>query len=216
MKAQSALKDIERGIVDLVTSDEMKARVEKAVDAKASPMDVVRSVRKALEDVGERYEKKEYFLMELIVAGNLATEVMNTLRPHLRADAQTSRGRVVIGTVQGDLHDIGKNLVAAMLTSVGYTVTDLGVDVKPESFVEAVKKEKPQVVALSCLLTVGMPNMKATMDALKAAGLRGKVKAIVGGRPVTLEYAKEIGADAFGPDATEALRIIGGWTGGGR
>jgi len=211
MKSQSALENVERGIVDLVTSEELKARVKKALDAKADPIDVIGSIRKALDEVGERYEKKEYFLMELIVAGNLATEIMNILRPYFKADMQAPRGRVVIGTVQGDLHDIGKNLVAAMLTSLGYTVTDLGVDVKPEKFVEVVRNEKPQVVAMSGLLTVGLPYMKTTIDALKTAGLKDKVKTIVGGRPLTKEYAKEIGADAYGTDATEAVRIIGGW-----
>jgi len=216
MKAQSALKDVERGIIDLVTSDEIRARVKMALDAKADPMDVIGGVRKALDEVGERYEKKEFFLMELIVAGNLAADVMNMLKPRLKAGASSSRGRVVIGTVQGDLHDIGKNLVAAMLTSLGYEVTDLGVDTKPERFVEAVKNEKPRVVAMSCLLTVGLPYMKATIDALKAAGLRDKVKTIIGGRPVTKDYAKEIGADAYGSDATEAVKIISGWEGKSR
>jgi 5-methyltetrahydrofolate--homocysteine methyltransferase len=138
---------------------------------------------------------------------------MELLRPVLVETGVEPRGTVVIGTVRGDLHDIGKNLVAMMLEGAGYRVVDLGVDVKPEKFVEAVQQEKAQVVALSALLTTTMPAMKDTIEALKQAGVRDQVGVMIGGAPVTQEYADEIGADGYGPDAASAVDVANALTG---
>jgi 5-methyltetrahydrofolate--homocysteine methyltransferase len=128
------------------------------------------------------------------------------LRPALIAANVQAVGKIVVGTVQGDLHDIGKNLVAMMLEGAGFEVVDLGIDVPPQKFVEAVKEHKPQFIGLSALLTTTMPNMKTTVDALNEAGIRTSVKVMIGGAPVTERYAREIGADIYSPDASSAAR----------
>lgn len=204
LEVESVLKDIQNATAEL---EDIKSLVNKALDLNVSPTDIVESVRKGLKEVGDRYERKEYFLMELVLAGSMASEVMDMLKPHFASASATSIGKVVIGTVAGDLHNIGKNIVIAMLTSVGFTVTDLGVDVSVERFLEAVEKEKPDILALSGLLTIVMDEMKRVIEKLKEAGLRDRVKVIVGGRPITKEFAKEIGADAYGRDAAEAVDI---------
>jgi 5-methyltetrahydrofolate--homocysteine methyltransferase len=131
---------------------------------------------------------------------------LELLRPALTAANVQAIGKIVIGTVQGDLHDIGKNLVAMMMEGAGFEVIDLGVDVPPEKFVDAVKRHKPNLVGLSALLTTTMPKMQTTMDALNEAGLRGNVKVMIGGAPVTAQYASKIGADIYSPDASAAAR----------
>ncbi len=211
VEREKVLADIERSIVELAKLRSVKAKVAKALKLGTPPLDIVESVSRGLEEVGNRYERREYFLMELIVAGNMASEVMGILKPHIPSGSSASKGKVVIGTVQGDLHDIGKNIVSAMLTSVGFTVTDLGIDVPVEKFVDAVRADPPHILAMSSLLTIGLPQMKAVIDSLKKAGLRSSLKIMVGGRPITQEFADEIGADAYGRDAIEAVRIANAW-----
>jgi methylmalonyl-CoA mutase cobalamin-binding domain/chain len=141
------------------------------------------------------------------MAGVMATEITNILRPHLGRSTEKPVGKVVIGTVRGDLHDIGKNIVIALLSSAGFSVVDLGVDVSCEKFMEAIEKERPDILAMSCLLTVGMDEMKKVIEELRRVGLRGNVKVMVGGRPITSQFAEEIGADAYGSNAIEAVRM---------
>jgi 5-methyltetrahydrofolate--homocysteine methyltransferase len=155
--------------------------------------------------VGDRFKKNEFYVPEVLIAARAMHAGMDIIKPLLAASGIQPRGTVAIGTVKGDLHDIGKNLVAMMLEGGGYEVLDLGVDVSPEKFVEAVKSQGAQVVALSALLTTTMPSMKDTIEALQEAGIRGKAKVMIGGAPVTQNYSDEIGADGYAPDAASAV-----------
>ena len=172
---------------------------------------VIDGMAKGMEIVGQKYEDGEYFLAELIMAGETMKEGMAILEPHLKAGEIETAGKVVIGTVRGDLHDIGKNVVVTLLKAANFEVIDLGVDVSPEQFVEAVKKHNPDIVAMSALLTTTMIEMENVIESLKKSGLRDKVKIIIGGAPITPEYAEKIGADAAARDAVEGIRICSGW-----
>lgn len=159
----------------------------------------------AMDEVGRRFESGEYFVPELLLSARAMKASLELIRPLLVAQGAKPLGRVVIGTVKGDLHDIGKNLVAAMLEGGGFEVIDLGVNVPPEKFVQTVKEKSPHIVALSALLTTTMPSMKTTIDLLKAAGLREQLKVLIGGAPVTAEYAQQIGADGYSENAVGAV-----------
>jgi len=160
----------------------------------------------AMAEVGDRFERNEFYVPELLIAARAMQGALAILKPLLTDTDLKPAAKVVIGTVKGDLHDIGKNLVSMMLQGAGFEIVDLGVDVPPDKFVDAVKQSKADVVALSALLTTTMPSMKTTIDALQAAGLRERVKVIIGGAPVTQRYADEIGADGYAPDANSAVR----------
>ncbi len=155
--------------------------------------------------VGTKFKANEFYVPEVLIAARAMHAGMDIIRPLLAESGVQPRGTVAIGTVKGDLHDIGKNLVAMMLEGGGYEVLDLEVDVAPEKFVAAVKDQGAQVIALSALLTTTMPSMKDTIEALKEAGVRGQVKVMIGGAPVTQNYADEIGADGYAPDAASAV-----------
>lgn len=161
----------------------------------------------AMDEVGRLFEINEYFVPELLISARAMKSALTILRPLLAASGAGSAGRVVIGTVRGDLHDIGKNLVAAMLEGGGFEVVDLGVDVSPEQFVKAVRDTNARIVAISALLTTTMTGMRDTIGALKDSGLREDVKVMVGGAPVTGKYADEIGADGFSETAGGAVRV---------
>ncbi|MDH7503235.1 MAG: corrinoid protein [Verrucomicrobiota bacterium] len=158
-------------------------------------------------EVGRRFECNEYFVPELLLSARAMKAALELLRPILAARGNEPVGRVAIGTVKGDLHDIGKNLAGAMLEGGGYEVIDLGVNVTPEQFVAAVKEKNANIVAMSALLTTTMRSMKTTIDALKEAGLRDQVKVIVGGAPITQGFAEEIGADGFSESAAGAVAV---------
>jgi 5-methyltetrahydrofolate--homocysteine methyltransferase len=162
----------------------------------------------AMREVGCRFEQGEYYVPEMLIAARAMQSGMAILKPHLQKTETKASGKVVIGTVKGDLHDIGKNLVALMLEGDGYEIKDLGVDVPVEEFVRVIRDEKPDVLAMSALLTTTMPMMKTTIDAIKAEGLRADVKIIVGGAPLTETYARQIGADGFVPDASRAPGLV--------
>jgi len=157
--------------------------------------------------VGRRFEEGDFFVPEMLIAARAMQAGLNLLKPHLAEGGIKSAGRVAIGTIKGDLHDIGKNLVAMMLEGAGFEVNDLGVDVDPQAFVKAAQ-EGAQVIGMSALLTTTMSNMQNTIEALKTAGERVNVKVIIGGAPVTEAYARQIGADAFAPDASSAVRAV--------
>jgi corrinoid protein of di/trimethylamine methyltransferase len=161
----------------------------------------------AMDEVGSRFECEEYFVPELLISARAMKVALELIRPLLAARGDEPLGRVAIGTVKGDLHDIGKNLVASMLEGGGFEVMDLGADVAPEKFVAAVQERGANIVCLSALLTVTMPAMKTTIEALRAAGVREKVKVLVGGAPVTSQYAAEIGADGYGENAISAVTL---------
>ncbi|GAB4543919.1 MAG: corrinoid protein [Anaerolineae bacterium] len=184
-----------------------KAEVSAALDANTPPEDILyKACIPAMEEVGRLFEEGEKFVPEMLISARAMQTAMGLLKPHLlQADIKTA-GKVVVGTVAGDLHDIGKNLVAMMLEGSGFEVIDLGTDVSPQKFVDAVREHKPQVIGMSALLTTTMPSMGATIEALKEAGLREGVKVMVGGAPITQDFADKIGADGFAPDASSASR----------
>lgn len=205
------MSKIRDAIVNLDIDNIQRYCVE-AIEAGIPAYDVVmKGMSKGMEVVGEKYERNEYFLAELIMAGEVMKEGMKVLEPHLKSSEMKKVGKVVIGTVRGDLHDIGKNIVVTLLSAAGFDVIDLGVDVPPEKFVEAVKEYKPDIVGMSALLTTTMIEMENVVRALKEAGLRNKVKIIIGGAPITKEYAEKIGADAAARDAVEGVNICKTW-----
>jgi len=161
----------------------------------------------AMDEVGKLFEEEEYFVPELLLAGRAMRAAMQPLRPLLAAAGAKPSGVVIVGTVQGDLHDIGKNLVASMLEGGGFEVHDLGADVSPDKFIAAIRQYEPQIVCLSALLTVTMPAMKTTIDAITQAGVRNKVKVLIGGAPVNEHYARAIGADGYGATANDAVAL---------
>jgi len=158
--------------------------------------------------VGEKFKNNEFYVPEVLIAARAMHGGMDIVKPLLADSGAVSKGKVVIGTVKGDLHDIGKNLVAMMLEGGGFDVIDLEVDVPAEKFVEAAQSQSAHVIALSALLTTTMPGMKDTIDALAEAGLRDSVKVIIGGAPVTQNYSDEIGADGYAPDAASAVDLV--------
>jgi 5-methyltetrahydrofolate--homocysteine methyltransferase len=183
-----------------------KAITEAALAAGVEPLQLVQKyMMPAMSEVGRRFECNEYFVPELLLAARAMKAALELVRPLLTAQGSQPAGRVALGTVKGDLHDIGKNLVAAMLEGGGYEIIDLGVNVSPEQFVAAVKEKGANIIAMSALLTTTMPSMKTTVDALKQAGVREQVKILVGGAPVTQKYADEIGADGFSESAAGAV-----------
>jgi len=183
-----------------------KAVTEAALAEGVEPMTLVHdAMMPAMAEVGRRFECEEYFVPELLLSARAMKAALDLVRPLLAAKGSQPAGRVVIGTVKGDLHDIGKNLVAAILEGAGYEITDLGVNVPPEQFIVAVKEKGANIVALSALLTTTLPAMKTTVDAFKQAGVRERVKILVGGAPVTQKYADDIGADGFSESAAGAV-----------
>jgi corrinoid protein of di/trimethylamine methyltransferase len=183
----------------------------EVVELGVDPLVVVEtSVLEAVNIVGERFEKGIAFLTELVMTGNAAQASVNILKDEIKRLGKTikSRGKVVIGTVQGDIHDIGKTIVASLLIANGFEVYDLGIDVPPEDFIDEIRKVNADVVGLSALVSTTLKGQKDTIEAIEKAGLRDKVKIIVGGAPVTEEWAKNIGADAWTTDATEGIKKI--------
>jgi 5-methyltetrahydrofolate--homocysteine methyltransferase len=188
--------------------DEVTVHVQAALDAQLEPGVILnQGMIGAMQEVGRLFEEGEYFVPEMLIAARTMQDGLVLLKPHLVQANVQSAGKIVLGTVKGDLHDIGKNLVAMMLEGASFEIVDLGVDVPPEKFVEAVKIHQPAVVGLSALLTTTMPGMRTTIDALKAAGVRDQVKVIIGGAPVTEAFAHDIGADGFAPDASRAVKL---------
>ena len=187
------------------------AATAEALAAGVVPMDLIAgSMVPAMDEVGRLFEAEEYFVPELLLAGRAMKSALELLRPLLAAAGEKMATRVVIGTVKGDLHDIGKNIVGSMLEGSGFEVIDLGTDVSPEKFVAAVEERNPQVICMSALLTVTMPAMKTTIDALTNAGVRTRVKVLIGGAPVTSQYAKEICADGYSESASGAVGLVRG------
>jgi corrinoid protein of di/trimethylamine methyltransferase len=184
------------------------AATKEALAEGTDPLELVSGhMVPAMSEVGRRYECEEYFVPELLLAARAMKGSLELIRPLLSARGVEPAGRVVIGTVKGDLHDIGKNLVASLLEGGGFEVVDLGADVAPEKFVQAVKDRNANIVCLSALLTVTMPAMKTTMEALKSSGVRDRIKVMIGGAPVTQQYAEEIGADGYGENASVAVNL---------
>ena len=201
------LQEIYDSIVD-GDQNKAKQKVQQAIDANIEPSIILNEAMiSAMSKVGQMFEEGEYFVPEMLVSARAMQAGLSLLKPLLVKTDFKALGKVVAGTVKGDLHDIGKNLVCMMLEGAAFEVIDLGVDVSPEKFVEAIKETNANIIAMSALLTTTMPNMKVTIDALKEAGIRDKVKVMVGGAPLTDHYAKEIGADGYAPDASRAAKL---------
>ncbi|HTX78936.1 MAG TPA: corrinoid protein [Longilinea sp.] len=205
------MEEVLKQLYDAVLEGDSKTAAEKvqtALDSGMNPEKVLNeSMVAAMAEVGRLFEAGEYYVPEMLISARAMQAGLAILKPQLvKADIKPV-GKIVAGTVKGDLHDIGKNLVCMMLEGAAFEVIDLGTDVAPEKFVEAVKTTGAQIVALSALLTTTMPNMKNTIEALKAAGLRDKTKVMIGGAPINANYAREIGADGYSEDATRAVTL---------
>lgn len=179
--------------------------LDESVDAKRI---VVEGLTAAMKIVGEKFEAKEYFIPDMLASAETVGAAMDILAPHLAKSGMATKGKVMMATVKGDLHDIGKNIVSIILKGAGYEVKDLGADVSPEQVVATVREERPEFIGLSALLTTTMTAMKETIDRLSQAGLRDKVKVIIGGAPTSAEFAAEIGADGYGADAFHAVKVV--------
>ncbi len=201
------LQRIFNGIVNGRRPDVLDG-IQAALDAKI-PVDQIinEAMIAAMAEVGARFETREFFIPEMLVAARSMQAGMNAVKPYLAGSNIQAAGTVIFGTVNGDLHDIGKNLVSVMLEGAGFKIIDLGTDVSPDKFVQAVNEHQPDIVALSALLTTTMMNLGVVINALKQAGVRDKVKVLVGGAPVTETFAREIGADGYAPDASRAVNV---------
>ncbi|MEM2507045.1 MAG: corrinoid protein [Nitrososphaeria archaeon] len=191
-------------------SKRLSETVSKMLRENFDPLEIINTITIVLQEIGKKFEEGEFFLMHLVAAGEIVKKVITEQLEPLMKKAGTKRktlGRVVIGTVAGDIHDIGKNIVASMLFSAGFDVIDLGVDVPVEEFIKAVEEYKPDILAMSALLSTTLPMQKEVIERLKEKGLREKVKVMVGGAPVTPEWATEIGADGYGEDAIQAVKV---------
>ena len=204
-------------IVEL-REDEVVDLVQELLDKGVNPLDVLDNCRKAVEIIGERYEKGEYFMPELMLTGEMLNQISDLTKSKMgdSTDEDDSKilGKVLIGTVQGDIHDIGKNIVSFMLDINGFKVIDLGEDVSAEKFVEGIKEHRPQIVGMSALLTLAFDKMKDTVKAIEDAGLRKDVQIIIGGAPINDQIKEYTGADAWGKDAVEAVSLAKKWMGG--
>lgn len=199
------IKDIYQNVID-GQADEVESGVKAALEAGIGAEEILnKALIAAMNEIGQLYESGDLFVPEMLIAARAMQAGLKYLKPYLVKANVKATGNIAIGTVKGDLHDIGKNLVAMMLEGSGFDVVDLGVDVSPEAFINAARNGA-QIICMSALLTTTMGNMEKTIQALTVAGLRDKVKVMIGGAPVTQEYANRIGADAFAPDASSATR----------
>ncbi len=190
------------------------AETQKALDSGAGPQDILdNGLIAAMDDVGERFSKGLIFVPQMLRSAKTMQECVKLLTPLFQQSGIKSKGKILIGTVKGDLHDIGKNLVSMMLEGAGFQITDMGIDVSPDSFIKNIEELEPDILAMSALLSTTMPAMAQTVEALEKAGLRDKVKVMIGGAPVTENYAQEIRADGYAPDAgssvTKAKELLG-------
>ena len=182
---------------------------EKALAQGVGPKDIIaKGLTEGMDIVGQKFEAKEYYIPDMLASAEAVGAAMEILEPYLAQSGIKSKGKVVMATVKGDLHDIGKNIVSILLRGAGYAVKDLGNDIAPQDIVVAVREEKPQILGLSALLTSTMTNMKAVIEALTENGLRDKVKVIIGGAAVSEEFAQRIGTDGYGADGFDAVRVV--------
>ncbi len=207
------LADIITGVV-LGNAKGTKSLTEQAIAEGVAPEKILHDgLVPGMNVVGDKFRNNEYYVPEVLIAARAMNSALDILKPLLAQNEDNYRGKVVIGTVKGDLHDIGKNIAAMMLEGAGFQVIDLGVDVSPEKMVEAVRQNKPNILGMSALLTTTMTYMKETISALEKENLRDKLKIIIGGAPITEDFARTIGADGYAPDASTgaeiARRLIG-------
>jgi 5-methyltetrahydrofolate--homocysteine methyltransferase len=198
-------------LYDAILNGDEKLALQLTNDAlkdAADPAELInQGMIPAMDEVGRLFAAQEFYIPEMLLSGRAMKAALDPLRPLLAARGTKPTGRIVLGTVKGDLHDIGKNLVGSMLEGAGFEVVDIGIDVPPEKFVEAIGSKNPDILALSALLTVTMPEMKKVIDALCQAGIRDQVKVLIGGAPVTQGFADQIGADGYGSNASSAVTV---------
>jgi 5-methyltetrahydrofolate--homocysteine methyltransferase len=207
-------KDLVKTLADLKEKEALKI-VEDRLKAGEDPLKILDDARRAVEIVGKRFSDAEYFIPDLVYSGEILKSITDMVKPKITKAAQVKRlGKVVVGTVAGDIHDIGKDIVVFMLDVNGFEVTDLGIDVPAQKFVDAVKNTGSKVVALSGFLTLAFQSMKDTVEAIKKAGLRDKVKIMIGGGQIDEQVKSFTGADAYGKDAMEGVKLAKGWIGG--
>jgi len=209
MTSSSALSKIADALADL-DEDKLLSLIRQRLDAGDDPLALVEACRKGMSIVGERFEKMEYFLTHLAMSAEVFSDALKLIEPKIKAAGCgiKSPGKIVFGTVKGDVHDIGKNMVETMLRCAGFDVIDLGVDVPPEKFVQALKDSKAEILGLSALITTSFDSMKETVDAVKKADLRDKVKILVGGGIVDDKVVKYTGADGYATDAMNAVKLV--------
>ena len=203
-------EQLKKALSDLEEEAVLKL-VQERIDASDDPLEILAACRDGMAEVGKRYEANEYYVSDLLMAGEIFKQALAMVGTKFKTDGGPRRGTVVVGTVQGDIHDIGKDIVVSLLQANNYNVIDLGVDVAPAKFVDAVKESGAAVVGLSGLLTIAFDAMKDTVDALSAAGLRSNVKVMLGGGSVTEQVRAHAGADALGDDAQAAVSLCAQW-----
>ncbi len=207
-------EELARLLADLKEAEAL-AFVEKALEQGSDPLDLLASAKEGMAIVGERFADSDYFIPDLVFSGEILRRIVALLEPHLKKQGESNRlGKVIMGTVKGDIHDIGKDLVVFMLDVSGFEVTDLGIDVPVQRFVEAVRETGSKVVGLSGFLTLAFDSMKQTVDAIQEAGLRDDVKIMIGGGQIDERVRRFTGADAYGKDAIEAVSLAQRWIGG--
>jgi len=205
--------DLVRAIADLQEEEALRI-TEKRLSAGEEPFNILTDSRHAMEIVGKRFENKEYFIPDLVYSGEILREIAEIVKPKLtKANEFKHLGKVVIGTVAGDIHDIGKNIVSFMLDISGFEVYDLGIDVSPRKFVEKIEETQAKIIGLSGFLTLSFESMKETINVIRDAGLRAKVKIMIGGGQINDDIRKYTGADAYRPDAVSAVSLAKEWTG---
>jgi len=200
-------------IVEL-NEDSVKELLKKRLESNEDPLKIMDDVKGAMKIIGEKFSNKEYFLPELIMSGEILRDIFEVLSPKLKESQKTEekKGRVLLGTVAGDIHDIGKDVVRFMLDANGFEVLDLGIDVPAEKFIESIKEFKPQVVALSGFLTLAFDSMKEIIKKFEEAGLRDSVKIMIGGGTIDKDIVEYVSADAYGESAVEAVALASKWT----
>ncbi|NVM55139.1 MAG: cobalamin B12-binding domain-containing protein [Candidatus Helarchaeota archaeon] len=201
---------LEKAIIE-IEPDKAETLAKQIVDSNADPKKLVTTISKALEIVGKKFQNEEYYLPELVMAGEISKSILAIAEPILKSEEQGPKVSIVVGTVQGDLHDLGKNIFVTFASSAGFNVIDLGNDVSVDRFIEAVKGEKARILGLSCLLTATDKELSKVIEALKKENIREKVMVIIGGAAITEELVKEVGGDAFAPDAITGLEQIKEW-----
>jgi 5-methyltetrahydrofolate--homocysteine methyltransferase len=210
MERKDILEKFKNAIVDL-DLDEALDSTKEALNNGVAPYEIMDAMRSASNLVGQKFESCEYFISELIIAGTIMKSASDLLKPHISGDKPRYRGKVIIGSAPGDMHDIGKNLVVVSLMGAGFEVVDLGIDVPADKFVQAVKDETPNIMGISALTSTTMMRIGEVIEALKSSSIRDKIKVILGGAPLTEEFAKKVGADACAKDVINGIKICEGW-----
>ena len=208
--SEDLLKSLENAIIEFDT-EEAERIIQQAIKEEFAPQEILKAVSNGLNQVGNLYETNEYFLSELMLCGDTAKSAIDLLKPYIAETETKMLGTIVFGTVKGDIHDIGKTIVSSFMIGAGFMVHDIGIEVDEAAFVKAVKEHKPDILAISALLSTTREYMRDVVNALKQAGLREQIKIIVGGRPVTPEFTKAIGADATATNPLDAVEICKKW-----